>query len=111
MARALHTKENGDIETPVSQFNKHQLCEYIIQNDSLASQHLLKLAVSYRFVYDYYSGNPEAKGADYQEIANEEEVKLIKDIIFAIVKDYNQLRKSLNLEYNKTELETGIPSL
>lgn len=62
-------------------------------------------------MYDYYSGNPEAKGADYQEIANEEEVKLIKDIIFAIVKDYNQLRKSLNLEYNKTELETGIPSL
>lgn len=106
-----YERKNEDIETPVSQFNKHQLCEYIIQNDSLASQHLLKLAVSYRFVYDFYSGNPEAKGADYQEIANEEEVKLIKDIIFAIVKDYNQLRKSLNLEYNKIELETGIPSL
>ena len=76
---STYERKNEDIETPVSQFNKHQLCEYIIQNDSLASQHLLKLAVSYRFVYDYYSGNPEAKGADYQEIANEEEVKLLKD--------------------------------
>lgn len=106
-----YERKNEDIETPVSQFNKHQLCEYIIENGSLASQHLLKMAVSYRFVYDYYSGNPEANGADYHEIANEEELKLIKEMILTIVRDYNQLRKSLNLEYNKAELETGVPSL
>lgn len=108
---SIYEKKEEEIETPVSQFNKHQLCEYIIQNDSLASQHLLKLAVSYRFVYDYYSGNPEAQGADFQEIANEEEVKLIKEIILAIVQDYNRLRKSLNLEYEEAELETGVPAL
>lgn len=100
-----------NIETPISQFNKKELCNYIIANGSLASQKLLKLAVSYRYAYDHYSGNETTKCDDVNKIADEEEIRLLRDIVITIVTDYNSLRKELKLEYNKNELDTGIPTL
>jgi hypothetical protein len=113
------SKENGssmthkteDIETPISQFNKKELCDYIIENDSLASQKLLKLAVSYRFAYDYYSGNRNGGSIDVKDVADEEEFRMIKDIVITIVQDYNLLRKELKLNFNEEELNSGIPTL
>lgn len=105
------TRRIEEIETPISQFNKKELCNYIINNGSLASQKLLKLAVAYRFATDHYSGNGSDGSLDIKEIADEEEFKMIKDIVIAIVKDYNLLRKELKLEYNETEMKTGIPEL
>ena len=99
------------IETPISQFNKAMLCDLIIQNDSLASQELLKLAVSYRFAYSFYSGNKDAKNSDVSETANEEEFRLIRAMVCSIVKDYNQLRKELNMPYNVKEISDGVPRL
>lgn len=87
------------------------LCDLIIQNDSLASQELLKLAVSYRFAYSFYSGNKDAKNSDVSETANEEEFRLIRAMVCSIVKDYNQLRKELNMPYNAEEISDGIPRL
>ena len=55
-----------DIDTPISQFNKKELCDYIIEHGDLASQDLLKLAVSYRFAYFHYSGNPECRNSSTQ---------------------------------------------
>lgn len=40
------TRKTEEIETPISQFNKKELCDYIISNGSLVSQKLLKLAVA-----------------------------------------------------------------
>lgn len=50
-----------EIETPISQFNKKQMCDYIINNGQYATQKLLKIAISYRFAHSHYSGNPDVK--------------------------------------------------
>ena len=54
----------------------------------------------------------EACGSiDVKDIADEEEFRMIKDIVVAIVQDYNLLRKELKLDYNENEIKTGIPEL
>lgn len=105
------TRKTEEIETPISQFNKKELCDYIISNGSLGSQKLLKLAVAYRFAADHYSGNGSGGSIDVKDIADEEEFRMIKDIVVAIVQDYNLLRKELKLDYNENEIKTGIPEL
>lgn len=105
------TRKTEDIATPISQFSKKELCDYIIDNDSLASQKLLKLAVSYRFAYDHYSGNGNGGSIDVKDVADEEEFRMIRDIVTTIVQDYNLLRKELKLNFNEEELASGIPSL
>ena len=100
-----------DIETPISQFNKKELCDYIIKHGDLAYQELLKLAVSYRFAYSNYSGNPECKNSSTEKVANDEEFRMIRSIVVMIVKEYNELRKMLRLSYEEKELTTGVPSL
>ena len=97
-----------EIITDISLFNKKELCDYIISNGELASQELLKLAVSYRFAHNHYSGNPENKNSSTEDVANEEEFRLIKEIVFCIVKEYNYLRKELRMEYSEKELGSGI---
>ena len=77
----------------------------------MASQKLLTLAVAYRFTADYYSGNGSGGSIDVKDIADEEEFRMIKDIVVAIVQDYNLLRKELKLDYNENEIKTGIPEL
>lgn len=103
------SKKTESIETPISKFNKKELCDYIIQNGDLASQNLLKLAVSYRFASDHYSGNGSGGNVDVKEKADDEEFRMIKEIVIAIVKDYNQLRKELKLHYNEEEISSGVP--
>lgn len=102
-----YSKEAKDIETPISQFNKKQLCDYIIENGAFASQRLLKIAISYRFAYGHYTGNPEVKNASCSEIADEEEFRLIREMVMCIVKEYNTLRKELKMQYDEDELATG----
>lgn len=77
----------------------------------MGSQKLLKLAVVYRFAADHYSGNSSGGSIDVKDIADEEEFRMIKDIVVAIVQDYNLLRKELKLDYNENEIKTGIPEL
>jgi hypothetical protein len=82
------------------------LCELIIKKGEYASQTLIKLAVAYRFAHDNYSGT--TKNGDAIEVANEEEFKLIREILIRIIKDYNFLRKELKIEYIENELLTGL---
>ena len=105
------TSSEESIETPVSQFNKQMLCDLIIQNDALTSQELLKLAVSYRFVYGFYSGNKDVKNLDASKTADEEEFRLIRAMVCTVVKEYNQLRKQLKMTYDEREIVDGIPRL
>lgn len=105
------TKKEEEIVTPISEFNKEQLCEYIIENAEYATQKLLKIAVAYRFASYYYSGNPNAKNASCQDAANEEEFRLIREMVCCIVSEYNYFRKELKMEYNEDELNTGVPQL
>ena len=47
----------------------------------------------------------------WQDTANEEEFRLIKEVVCCIVSEYNFFRKELKMTYNEIELETGIPQL
>jgi len=105
---ASHTTE--EIETPISQFNKKQICDYIIRNGEYATQKLLKVAVAYRFAYSHYSGNPEVKNFSCEEIANEEEFRLLREMVCCIVSDYNFFRKELKMNCDEKELRTGVPT-
>ena len=94
-------------ETPISQFNKKELCNYIIENGEYASQKLLKLAVSYRFAYHFSASNKGIQNSSCKDVADEEETKHIKEIVCCIVSGYNTLRKELKMEYNSEELKIG----
>jgi hypothetical protein len=100
------TRTETEIKDGITNFCKGSLCDLIINKGELATQQLLKLAVAYRFAYDNYSGT--AHNGDAVDTANEEEFKLIKEMLICIVKDYNFLRKELKLEYIESELTTGL---
>lgn len=104
-------QSSEEIETPISQFNKKQLCDYIIEHGEYATQELLKIAISYRFAYSHYEGNPDVKNSSCAEVANDEEFRLIRDMVCCIVSEYNYFRKELKMDYDKAELYTGIPQL
>lgn len=105
------SRKTESIETPISKFNKKELCDYIIQNGEFASQNLLKLAVSYRFAHEHYSGNDSGGSVDVKEKADHEEFRMIKEIVNTIVTDYNQLRKELKLSYDQVEISSGVPTI
>lgn len=94
------SKSVEKIETPISQFNKKTLCEFIIDKGEYATQELLKIAISYRYVSEQ----------DYNlmtDTTKKEELSLIRDMVLCIVKDYNNLRKELKMEHNEIELKSG----
>ena len=66
-----------------------------------------------RLKHRYLSLTRKSSGGsiDVKDIADEEEFRMIKDIVVAIVQDYNLLRKELKLDYNENEIKTGIPEL
>ena len=98
------------IETDISQLNKKAIIDCIIANGNLASQELLKLAVSYRFAHDYSSEIEDNQVTnELTQTANEEDSRLIRDLVCCIIKEYNSLRKSLNISFDEEELRTGIP--
>ncbi|WP_024832099.1 hypothetical protein [Ruminiclostridium josui] len=78
------SQSTEEIETPISQFNKKQLCDYIIENGEYATQELLKIAVSYRFAYSHYEGNPDVKNSSCEDAANDEEFRLIREMVCCI---------------------------
>lgn len=100
------------IDTPISEFNKATLCDCIIDNGHLASQKLLKLAVSYRFALEHMNSTPECNDKKHaKEEAGNEEVRLIRELVICIVTEYNEMRKYLKLEYEDVELESGQVSM
>ena len=108
---ASFEQKEEKIITPISEFNKQHLCEYIIENAEYATQRLLKIAVSYRFAYYFYSGNADNKNSSCENIANEEEFRLIREMVCCIVSEFNYFRKELKMGYDDDELNTGVPQL
>lgn len=90
----------------VTEFNKKAIADIIVENGKFASQRLLKLAVAYRFVHQNYG--QMYKENELVEIANDQEIVLIKEIVLCIVQEYNLLRKELKLGYVEEELNTGL---
>lgn len=102
------TRSEEKITDPVTEFNKINLVERIIDKGELSSERLLKLAVAYRYVHQNYliEDFPAEQGEKFKE----EEVLLIGQIVKAVVEETNELKKICNLSYNENECSSGIMS-
>lgn len=96
-----------DIDTAVSSLNKDALCEYIISKGDLATQKLLKIAVAYRLV----SARVDDTDQTVKRVAQEQELKMLAEMVRCIVSDYNKLRANLHLCCDEEELTSGRISL
>lgn len=90
------------VETPLSEFNKRFLCDFIIEKGEYAEQDLLKFAISYRCIDSFKMSNGD------KETIDNEEIRLIREIVLCIVKYYNFLREKLKMSYNDVEMKNGI---
>lgn len=91
-----HTEEQ--IETPESKFTCLKLSELIIDRGKFASPELLKLAVSYRLVHGLIKDSDVTKNEDF---------RLQGEIVRRIVREYNELRRNLKMDYSDEEIENG----
>ncbi|ALL23636.1 hypothetical protein BTXL6_20280 [Bacillus thuringiensis] len=69
------------------------MIEFILKNSSHASMDLMHRL-------EKYISNTTEGTYDHEEI---------NSLVVTVVKEYQQLRKELKMDYNKEELETGIP--
>ncbi|WP_424768000.1 hypothetical protein [Paenibacillus sp. sgz302251] len=106
---AILSQKTEEIADSVTEFNKNQICDFIIANGDVASQKLLKLAVAYRFAHRNYSGSGKSlEDEKLKKAFDDEEFELIKKIIHTVIIDYNALRRDIKLDYSLSELETGL---
>ncbi|MCZ6944481.1 hypothetical protein ACQKOD_04350 [Bacillus mycoides] len=92
------------IETSISKFNKMGLVNLIMKNKKYASQKLIKLAVAYRYCHEFYEKEDLINSKKFQE----EELRLIYDIVLTIVLETNTKLKYCKMDYIKSEMDTGI---
>lgn len=106
---AILSQKIEEITDSVTEFNKKQICDFIIANGDVASQKLLKLAVAYRFAHRHYTGSgKDLEDEKLKKVFDDEELELIKKIVHTVVVDYNALRRDIKLDYSLSELETGL---
>ncbi len=91
-----HTEEQ--IETPESKFTCLKLSELIIDRGKFASPELLKLAVSYRLVHGLIKDS---------DVTENEDFRLQGEIVRRVVREYNELRRNLKMDYSNEEIENG----
>lgn len=99
-------KNDQYIIDAVTDFNKLSIANLIIEKGELASEKLLKLAIAYRYVHNYYTN--DNLPVKISEKSKDEELILIAKIVKTIVREANELKKNVNLEYNTNELDSGI---
>ena len=101
--KTKHVKEI--IEDDITRYNKHMINNLILENYMFASPQLIKLAVGHRYCLDYYTAPKDDIHTTY---CKNQELSIIKDIVVTVVKEYNQLRKDLKMDYDEKELHSGI---
>lgn len=101
-------KREITIQDTITVFDKRGISELIIKNSSLASRKLLKVAVAYRYANDHYGGSKRQVSEKIDlEAFNNEEIRLLQEMIMIIIQDFNMLARDLKLDYNQSELENG----
>lgn len=83
----------GATEDTLGVLKKDYFAEFIVKNSGYASQEFLEVWIGYIGKF------PSATS------------KESTGVVITLVKDYNRLRKELGYEYNKEELESGIPEV
>lgn len=101
--------EERVMETELAEHSKIKMCQIIIENGGYASQKLLKLAFSYKVAHSFYG--VENKNHELNEKADDEELRLIREIVICIVKEYNELRQFLEMDFCQEELKKGQVNL
>ncbi|MFJ7756494.1 hypothetical protein ACQKGI_24085 [Peribacillus muralis] len=87
----------------ITEFNKEQLSNMIIDKSIFASQELLKLAVAYRLVHPYYTDESIEK--DRLNSYQVQELDLINKIVRLVVRETNEKLKQCSLLYNENEID------
>jgi len=95
-----------EISDAITEFNKKKISEEILNNKEYASQKLLKLAVSYRFVHEYYTDNT-LESKEFLTKFQDQEIIIIWELIKTIIIETNEKLKECHMEYNKEEMITG----
>ncbi len=106
MTNSSIDKTEEEIHDEITDFNKIKIADMIIENGELATERLLKLAVAYRYVHKHYIN--KGSNCKLKEKCAAEELKIIKSIVQAVVKETNELKKICNLQFNEIEISTGI---
>ncbi|WP_299739134.1 hypothetical protein [uncultured Rossellomorea sp.] len=95
-----------EITNAITEFNKQGIIDKILVKSEFASQRLLKLAVSYRYVHSNYQ-----KESSFKKDFQEEELRLITLIIKTVIKECNELLDECNMQYDGKEISYGIMNL
>lgn len=95
--------EIEEISNSITQSNKKKLVSLIVDNGIFASQDLLKYAVSYRYVHEYYQDNSIPQ--DILDKFLDQEVELIYHLVQLIIRETNEKFKACNLPYSEHEIE------
>ncbi|MDQ0882883.1 hypothetical protein [Peribacillus sp. V2I11] len=96
-------RETINFSDVITEFNKEQLSNMIIDKGIFASQELLKLAVAYRYVHKFYTD--ETIESEKLENFQIQEVDLINRIVRLIVRETNEKLKQCSLHYSENEIE------
>jgi hypothetical protein len=103
LAEGVIRKETVNFSDVITEFNKEQLSNMIIDKGAFASQELLKLAVAYRFVHKHYTDETiEPETLEKYQI---QEVDLMNKIVRLIVRETNEKLAQCKLTFNKDEID------
>lgn len=96
-----YSKTTTKIEDDLTKLNKKYLIDITFENCEYASEKLLKIAVKYRFVHEFYM----IEDHPLHDKLIHEEIKLIKEFVEVIIKETNELKQLLGFEFNQYEIE------
>ena len=100
-------RQKTEVETELTRFNKNFLTKLIIEKRQYASPKLLKLAVAHRFCVEYYS-KEDISDSSLLSKYQEEEIKLIYELVVTIIKETNEKLKYCRMDWIENEMEHGM---
>jgi len=103
LTNEIKKEETEKLSDVITEFNKEKIAKLIIDNGMFASQKLLKLAVSYRYVHKHYTDKTIVPAQ--LESFQKHELFLINEIVKCIVKECNEKLKECSMPYSEEEIE------
>lgn len=98
-----YKREVVKIEDGITSLNKKFLIDKTFEYGEYASERLIKVAVGYRYIYEFYTIEDHPL---HQQLMDEE-LKILNEFIELIVRETNELKKALGFDYNLEEIKKG----
>jgi hypothetical protein len=99
-------REEIEIKDGITNYNKKELYETIINKSQHASQKLIKLAVAYRYLHDNYQKELDDK--DRLNKFQKEELLFLGKIVILVIYETNEKLNFLEMDFNKSELKDRL---